>query len=442
MTAIRSWIRITLAGVALVSLASVALGQATGGSSLPPRWGAVRSSQSGSGFNAMPSTGGLSTIEGFGNAVGQWLNSGQPGSGLVPVAPNGPATQPGTSLQPRPAGDPAARGLRVTKGSGVLPNDRGQVWREYDITPYTSRVTDRQKPEQEILDWVLRETGPDLWFTQPLGILNVDNRTLRVYHTPEVQELVKNVVQRFVDSDAQEHAIGLKLMMIGGPSWRARVLPLLTPVDIQSPGVEAWLVTKENAALLLKELNGRADVRELQVPNFYVTNASSQSFGRTRERTYNRSVRLRNDVWPGYELVSGKLQEGFHLEVSPLVSADGRVCDVALKCNIDEVEKLVNVAVDVPAASGPQRVELQIPQVVSWRLVERFRWPADQVLLLSCGVVVNPDPAAGASGIGIPFLQTTNRADALLMVEDWGRPAAEVVGPQPSVSNLPGVRRY
>src|SRR4051794_31663127 len=30
---------------------------------------------------------------------------------------------------------------RVSKGAGTLPQDKGQVWREYDIRPYTLRVT-------------------------------------------------------------------------------------------------------------------------------------------------------------------------------------------------------------------------------------------------------------------------------------------------------------
>jgi hypothetical protein len=72
----------------------------------------------------------------------------------------------------------------VSKGEGTLPNDHGQVWREYDISPYSSRVTTTQRPEQAIVDWILRETGTDVWFSEPLGLLNASRNTLRVYHTP------------------------------------------------------------------------------------------------------------------------------------------------------------------------------------------------------------------------------------------------------------------
>ncbi len=59
----------------------------------------------------------------------------------------------GSALSPikTPARQPIAR---VTKGSGTLPNDHGQVWRDYDITPYTLRVTSTNRPEQAIVDWV------------------------------------------------------------------------------------------------------------------------------------------------------------------------------------------------------------------------------------------------------------------------------------------------
>ena len=70
--------------------------------------------------------------------------------------------------------------LRVVKGSGTLPSDGGQIWREYDISPYTSRAKNQDKPEQAVIDWILRETGTDVWFSEPLGILSAGRKTLRV----------------------------------------------------------------------------------------------------------------------------------------------------------------------------------------------------------------------------------------------------------------------
>src|SRR5438105_13237175 len=86
--------------------------------------------------------------------------------------------------------------LKVSKGQGILPNEHGQVWREYDISPYTLRVRDVAKPEQAIIDWILRETGTEVWFSEPLGILNASSTTLRVYHTPAMHERVRGIVER------------------------------------------------------------------------------------------------------------------------------------------------------------------------------------------------------------------------------------------------------
>ena len=105
----------------------------------------------------------------------------------------------------------------VNKGAGVLPNDQGQIWREYDISPYTSRVTNTERPEQAIVDWILRETGTEVWFSEPLGILNAGKNTLRVYHTPEMQRLVLDIVDRFVSSQAEAQAITLRLVRSAAP---------------------------------------------------------------------------------------------------------------------------------------------------------------------------------------------------------------------------------
>jgi len=86
---------------------------------------------------------------------------------------------------------------------------------------------------------------------------------------------------------------------------------------------------------------------------------------------------------------------------------------------------LVPVNVDIPVSTGgAQRVQVQVPQVVSWRLHERFRWPANQVLLLGCGVVASPtQERMGPLGLPLPVLPlaSSGRADALLMIETSGK---------------------
>lgn len=315
----------------------------------------------------------------------------------------------------------------VNRGTGQLPNDNGQIWREYDISPYTARVTTTERPEQAIVDWILRETGTEVWFAEPLGMLSAGKDKLRVYHTPEMQRLVLDIVDRFVSSQAEPQSLNLRLVTIGSPNWRTMALSLLQPVDVKSAGVDAWLLSKENAAVLLGQLRKRTDFREHNSPNLLIQNGQSSTVARTTPRSYIRSVRIRRDVWPGHELEMGQIDEGFSLQISPLVSLDGNTIDAVIKCQIDQIEKLVPVPVDVPSlAGGMQRVEIQVPQVVSWRLHERFRWPANQALLLTCGVVASPT-GERSNPLGIPLppipalTSAPGRADAILFIESKGR---------------------
>lgn len=204
---------------------------------------------------------------------------------LKPSLPTGPsaaaAQSPAAKSAPVYTGD-SRGGLKVSKGAGVLPNEHGQIWREYDLSPYTLHVRDATRPEQAVVDWILRETGTEVWFSEPLGILSATSTTLRVYHTPEMQERVRGIVERFVGVSADPQPLGLKLMTVGSPSWRARAVSLLKPVDVKSPGVEAWLLSRENAALLYDQLKARGDFREHSAPKVEVANGQTQALARTQ----------------------------------------------------------------------------------------------------------------------------------------------------------------
>jgi hypothetical protein len=144
-----------------------------------------------------------------------------------------PVSSSDRDLKPAHTAD-ARGGLRITKGSGTLPNEHGQVWREYDISPYTARIKDSEQPQRAITDWILRETGTDVWFAEPLGILNASTTTLRVYHTPEMHETVRGVVERFVNTLDEPHALGIRLITVSSPNWRAQAVSLLKPIDVKS----------------------------------------------------------------------------------------------------------------------------------------------------------------------------------------------------------------
>ncbi len=321
------------------------------------------------------------------------------------------------SLSPVP---PRASIAQVTNGTGTLPNDGGQVWREYDISPYTTRVTSTNRPEQAIVDWILRETGYEAWHSEPLGILSANNRTLRVYHTPQMQETVSEIVDRFVNSEAESQSFGIRIITIGSPNWRAKMERVLRPVPVQTQGVQAWLLSKEDTAMMISELRKRTDFREHSSPQLMVQNGQSTVVSASRPKNYIKDVILKQEIWPGFEPEMGQIDEGFSLEFKPLLSLDGKSIDAVVKCNIDQVEKLVPVQLDVPTAAAPrQRTEIQVPQVETHRFAEKFHWPADMVLVIGCGMSPMPSPTE-PTAVKIPLVTPGDHADLLVFVEDRG----------------------
>ncbi|MEL7499188.1 MAG: hypothetical protein AAFN77_16390 [Planctomycetota bacterium] len=320
---------------------------------------------------------------------------------------------------------------RVTRDMTRLSNAAGQIWREYDITPYTSQIKTSDQPEKAVIDWVLRETGTEMWFTQPMGVLSVDRDKLYVYHTPEIHAVVKGIVDRFVRTRGQVQTIDVSLVTVTKPNWRSQAYTMLQPIDVKSPGVEAWLVSKENAAILLGQLSRRSDFK--QHSGGRLTNHDGQSFtlDKTRPVQFIRNLKWTPNQVPNFQPLLTTLNEGYKLQLSCLTSVDNASIEATIKCDVDQVEKLNDVRIDIPlAGGGTQPMTLQVPQLVSWRLHERFRWPSDEVLVLSCGVVANPEPEARTGGINFPGLsRTTKRADALLFI-DYRGPATGATVPQ------------
>ncbi|MDA8743638.1 hypothetical protein N9N28_03290 [Rubripirellula amarantea] len=370
---------------------------------------------------------------------------GNPSAADTPPSMQNPAfSRPNVNQQSLGSG-------QVTSG-GALPRTAGQEHRVYDLRPYTGYLTKHDHPEQAIIDWVLRETGTDVWFTQPFGFLNADRDQLSVYHTNEMHQVVSGVVDRFVAGEKEPQVMNLRVMTVGNANWRSRAHMLMQHVTVDSPGVQAWLLSKENAALVMNILRQRTDARLVQDLNLTLYNGQTEKLASTRGRNYVQNVRPAPNAWPPYEPETGEVQEGYRLSLSPLLSTDGRAIDCVIEAEIDQVDKLNHVDLELPLPNNQiHKTRIDVPQVVSWRLHERFRWPSDMVLLLSCGVVASPERAKGIPMLNMEMLtgSTPGRADALLFVQFRGRasenlttvPLAPETATQPRIGSSGGANR-
>ncbi|WP_246151479.1 hypothetical protein [Rubripirellula reticaptiva] len=395
----------------------------------------------------------LSTISSLGFAQG---GLGLPGgtSAAVPRISDTPPSMQNPAAKRLPGnafGDSnaaATNSFGVVSNGGKLPRTAGQEHRVYDLRPYCGYLTKHDHPEQAIIDWVLRETGTDVWFTAPFGFMSADRESLSVYHTREMHEVIAGVVDRFVAGEKEPQVMHLRVLTVGNANWRSRAHTLMQHVSVDSPGVQAWLLSKENAALVLNMLRQRTDTRQVHDLNIVTYNGQTETLASTRGRNYVRNIRPAPQAWPPYEPETGEVQEGYRLSLSPLLSTDGRAIDCMIKAEIDQVDKLNPVDLELPLPNNQvHRARIDVPQVVSWRLHERFRWPSDMVLLLSCGVIASPERAQSA----VPMLNmsaftgsTAGRADALMFIQfsgDASENLSSTLAPSttvPQVATQPG----
>jgi len=65
-----------------------------------------------------------------------------------------------------------------------------------------------------------------------------------------------------------------------------------------------------------------------------------------------------------------------------------------------------------------------VPQLSSSRMHERFRWPVDQVLVISLGVGPAPVPQSPGT-LSVPLLSGSSRTELLVFVESRGKLSAQ-----------------
>ena len=322
-----------------------------------------------------------------------------------------------------------------------LPGGHKQIWRKYDITPYTKQrgLDPATKPEQTIVDWIIRQTGINTWHSEPVGFLNATSETLYVYHTLDMHRRVAEIVDRFVNPDAAGEGFTFRVISIGSPDWLTRSHAYLKPLDTQTPGVQGWVVERSYYPTLLQELAKRSDYREHCPPQYMVPNGCRYYNGRSRSRSYLRDVQPSPQA-PGYVTDTQTVDEGFSFDFVPLTCLDGINCEVMLNLAIVQVDQMLPVTIEIPTQDNPRaRHTIETPLIVPFKLDGQIRWLKDRILILDLGMQPLPEVTTGESkGIlaGIKKVTATGanrgRANYLLFIEKTLTPMISPLQTQPA----------
>ena len=136
---------------------------------------------------------------------------------------------------------------------------------------------------------------------------------------------IRDIVDRFRAAVVLEpYAFSLRLVTVGSPNWRSKALPMLQRVTVQSPGVDAWLVSKENAAVLVAELSKRTDFHRTQRSGILVIHTGqsqtlSQALRPKKLYAVTFSFREKQRLTRRSSSRPEQLQEGYSLQISPLL---------------------------------------------------------------------------------------------------------------------------
>ena len=198
--------------------------------------------------------------------------------------------------RPSPAAPTPPSPLKVSKGQGILPNDTARSGGNTTSRPIRcASATWPSRSRRSSIGCSARRgrrSGlPSRWaFSTPAA------RRCASITRRKCSERVRGIVERFVGGDTDGACPGRATDTVGSPNWRVRALSLLKPVDVKSPGVEAWLLSRENSAAFYEQLKARADFREHIRRDVEIANGQSQTLARTQPRPYTRGVQLKSRI--------------------------------------------------------------------------------------------------------------------------------------------------
>lgn len=292
-----------------------------------------------------------------------------------------------------------------------IPSDSGQVWKTYDLGPFVAAAG--PESEKYVVDWILQETGYPAWHgTSPASLSAADGR-LSCFHVPEMQARVAEIIDRFVEEAEHPHRFTVRVLGLDGPAWRAEARPSLQPIPTATPGVQAWILPRENAVAVVARLRSRSDATELPTGPVQAGNGLPATLTGGRKQEYVQDYAHTPAAWPGWQPQKAACDEGMAIEFQPLVSEDGTAVEAVFKCRIDQIERMAQLALPAPAGGPP--IAVQVPQVAAVRIGERFRWPASHTLVVALGLVPWPLPAQ--NGVVAALIPEVERRDVVVIVE-------------------------
>lgn len=316
----------------------------------------------------------------------------QPASQSTPVFPSAPAwpSAPAAAAPPEAAPpSPAALNPAPFVDPDVF-TPSGQSWVEIDITPYTGRFSPTAEAHASVRGWIIRKTDPSSWLGGEVASLVVSPERVRIYHTPAVQQQVRDLLGRMLYYTPGEFQTRVQVVNVRNSRWRAEAGSALTPAG--SSG-KVWIGRLEDLAEISASITSRDSGTLLANPEVVVFNGQKLHVG--------WSPHAGRD--PDPQRTGRPVEEGVVVDVSPLIDSDAA-----------SVELDVSAAVrrDAPRATsllGTAREFGASKQIEEGSVRELVSTPPGYGVVASLGQVASFDDSKG-------FLGRSRSAEVVVIV--------------------------
>jgi hypothetical protein len=283
----------------------------------------------------------------------------------------------------------------------------GKAWKEYDISAYTAKFYPNDHPEEAVRKWLLAETGgPQAWHGSDVSSLAVSRQRVTVYHTPEMQARVADLLGRFVYYNPGEMQARVQIVNVKHVKWRKELLPKLHPIDSTSSGREVWLIEPADANALLQMTTNGWNGELLADKEFKVANGqTAKGFWPTKDGGYVRKLSASGGQYTSYRPSEVSTQDGVSFSISPLIATDAATLELDLEVKASKLASVKEVHIDAPG-----RAKVEVPEVSTAVVSGKFVVPPGKYLLVSLGLVPSIQSRKGLLG-------RDKRDEVLVLVE-------------------------
>ncbi len=302
----------------------------------------------------------------------------------VPRTARGSSRDTGAENPPADSEPPASEREEVPPN---FPAEAGQRWRTFDIAKYTDLPHKENNPQSSIVDWIFRRTKTTPWHGDKIAVLSASRTKIRAYNNTAILDQVAEVVERFVDAQADFLSLRVRFVAAADTRWRYAVYKKLNLIGSGPQGQQIWSLPVDEAAMVLTQMQVWQGFRPLADRKFPMINGQTLLMNTSSPRPFTGGMQRDSAVGQGFQPKTEDLEEGVTLRLSPLLSYEGDTLDAAIELTVNNVRSFHQTRVLAPREVGPGELKIDVPEVSETRLNQTIKgWPVGQTLLISAGI--------------------------------------------------------